>query len=1767
MPALLAAMALLPAFQTARAAVSLPALFSNNMVLQHGVPVKVWGWADSGETVTVAMQGQTNSVVAAGGRWMVTLTPLSPGGPFTMTVQGQNALTISNILVGEVWIACGQSNMMMALGSDDNAAATISESTNYPLVRLFNVGGDAWATSIPHDISGSWAQATPATVGGYSAVSYYFARAITRDRGIPVGMINTIAIVPAEAWVDPDTLHADPELDALFSDSLHVASKSYMGMLAPLQPYTIKGAIYYQGEYNGGRGAQFRTLFPALIKSWRTTWGQGDFPFCFVQLPGYFDGRVAGDTRPIPVIPPGYPSGWSELREAQLMTWQTVTNTGMAVGIDVGDAWDIHPTNKRPIGERLAKAARAVAYGESLVHSGPILDSVTQQGSNLVLCFTHTGSGLAPTGRVLEAFAVAGPDQDYVWASAVIDNPTSVVVSAAGVTNPIHVRYAWSMYPWAFHPYGTKPTPPTNALFNVEGLPASPFRAHLEGRAFQVDTLSIPFMNPSFEDQESGSGSTNAAAWGETGAVRTNNLASDGSWSMNVSLPLYNGVRQDGMVVSAIHRYDWNSDLLDQYRFRPGTVTGYSVDMASGDGLLGGLYMNLCSDSSAGGYQYWGGIPVLSTTNRAFVRRHLAMTMVPNFNVSGSWQSIGGRFLLDSSSSASHVYVDRFSNLLAVRPSLGVSDDSAFSFGVLSPNMAATSAVRTIINAQQVTLPDVRSDANSTSQVATVLYGVGNITTMMSWGFKHAFSDTDHVGARIIGTHSNRFEFISSNLGANSRELKLIGADGQPGLKGGLAPESETLRVRFTGAPQVGVYTAVVRIVTQAGNRGSLSRGAAGEPLENLYYVDMPVSAEVSGEGLPEVPAVDNAFGATNVTSTNAWLTGTLTATGSTPPVVWVFWDTNNWTTNKSWAFGYNFGGLTQTNSSFTYRATNLAPNKGYWYTYYASNAAGQDAWPEAGPVFFTTPALPFDNTPASTSYVARTGGSAPYDGTSWAHPFTNVQEAINAVSPGSMICLKGETFPLPVNSSLGRLVWQKSNLSILGGFAADGGTPGGLTNTPTVLTVDAASGHFETNRILYVSNVTNGVLANVTISGGRAAYSSTRDVPTYRNGYGAGLFVQNSTNLTVANVIFDGNTIATRRASQSFGAGAYATASWGTFTNCLFRNNSIGNNYPDATMYLSGAGLALSGGGWSLRECVIRDNLIVDQWQYANIGRGLGLYIDGGVHGVSNCLITHNVRTDTSSVQGDGIYVANGTGTFVNCTLFWHGTEGVRGAAGTVTLKDSIVWDCGDDISGTGVSLQYCDIQDGDSNGVAGCFSADPLFERGLYLAPNSPCANTGSQTASAAGMGGRTTRSDGLADSGQVDLGYHFASGVQDYYVSINSGSDANAGTSPGVGNAFKTIGKALSMAGDGACINIEAGTYSTNSETFPLQLVNRYGVQLRGTNAAVTVINAKGANRQALKLSFAYPAVYVGELTITGVSRLYSSGITGGIGDGGGGICLSHVYGTVASCLITNNALPNSSGWGAVAGAGVFASQSVLVMTNCLVKGNSTDAWYPENCYAAGIFSDTVGTFVNCTIVSNTSSVGGTSYGDGQHAYGGGLYVNGNTTIRNCLIAGNDAKSTATTGKTPHGDAAYVAGGTVEFQNCTVVSNHPSPHARGADSYTGGLGIERGGGTVNIINSILWGNGDDLVGTIASLRHSDIEDGDIGTNCIAADPQFVSLPVYNLRLRKTSPCINTGTNLAWTVGAIDLDGNPRVQNKKVDMGAYEITMPPSGSLMIVK
>lgn len=452
------------AIATTQAEVKPNGLFCDGAVLQQGIRVPVWGTARKGERVTVKFQNQELSTVAKNGHWKVNLKPLKAGGPFMLTIVGDNTITLTNVLVGEVWLCSGQSNMGFKLSQAENAAEATATARD-PQLRLFTVPREP-AASPKSDVLGTWEESDPDTAAKFSAVAYFFGRDLRHALRVPVGLIDSsVGGTPAEAWTSRAALAADPELKKMLDQDAdeNAARKQpattrqskrpkapgvlYNGMIAPLQPFALAGVIWYQGEANSWRAAQYQKLFPTLIHNWREAWGQGKFPFLFVQI------------APYEKMSP-------EIREAQLLTWKKVPHTALIVTTDVGDATNIHPKKKEPVGARLALAARAIAYGEKLEYSGPAFASMKVKGNRAIVSFTHTDSGLMAKGGELRGFTLAGVDGNFVPANAVIQG-AKVVVSSPSVSKPAAVRYGWAN------------VPDVN-LFNREGLPASPFRTDLK---------------------------------------------------------------------------------------------------------------------------------------------------------------------------------------------------------------------------------------------------------------------------------------------------------------------------------------------------------------------------------------------------------------------------------------------------------------------------------------------------------------------------------------------------------------------------------------------------------------------------------------------------------------------------------------------------------------------------------------------------------------------------------------------------------------------------------------------------------------------------------------------------------------------------------------------------------------------------------------------------------------------------------------------------------------------------------------------------------------------------------------------------------------------------------------------------------------------------------------------------------------------------------------------------------------------------------------
>lgn len=619
--------------KTALANIKPAKIFSSNMVLQKGIENSIWGWADKNETVSISLNGKTiKTKPGKDGKWTAKLPVMEYGGPYTLTIKGKNTIEMTNVMIGEVWICSGQSNMEFAVSSTKNAAEEIANAS-YPNIRFFTVPKKVSQQPVVDIENGEWSVCTPKTVSGFSAVGYFFGRKINQDLNVAIGLIHTSwGGTDAETWISSETIKNDPDFAKKWNDlqkadlanyeasvkekvktllgefptkdngvqlgftqpgfddsawkiikapsvwedqgymgidgigwyrksfvlnkeqasaelqlslakiddqdicwvngvevgktleynadrkykvpvsalkegenviavrvtdtgggggiygkeedlyalagktkislegdwkikftevstNISVGPNEYPtllfnGMINPILPYGIKGAIWYQGENNATRAKQYRRIFPSLITDWRTKWQLGNFPFIWVQLANF-----------MPSVDQPGESSWAELREAQAMTLK-LPNTGMASAIDIGDATNIHPTNKQEVGKRLALNALKMTYRKDVVYTGPTYESMKVDGKNVIVKFSNTGSGLKVNNKYgyINRLAIAGADKKFHWAKAVVMSDNSVVLYSDEVQSPVAVRYGWADNPDDLN------------LYNKEGLPANPFR-------------------------------------------------------------------------------------------------------------------------------------------------------------------------------------------------------------------------------------------------------------------------------------------------------------------------------------------------------------------------------------------------------------------------------------------------------------------------------------------------------------------------------------------------------------------------------------------------------------------------------------------------------------------------------------------------------------------------------------------------------------------------------------------------------------------------------------------------------------------------------------------------------------------------------------------------------------------------------------------------------------------------------------------------------------------------------------------------------------------------------------------------------------------------------------------------------------------------------------------------------------------------------------------------------------------------------------------
>ncbi|MEI9806624.1 MAG: sialate O-acetylesterase [Bacteroidota bacterium] len=445
----------------AMARVKLPAIFNDGMVLQQKASVPVWGKAESGQRVTVrgSWSEKKYSVVAdANGNWKVSVKTPGAGGPFELYVNDGTELVIKDVLIGEVWLCSGQSNMNMSLNGYSKQpvhnADSIASHADYPTIRYYRISS-AMSRTPEDDCPAKWSRVDPSAVRSFSAVAYQFATLLDKQLHVPIGIIQTAyGGTTVEAWMDSVTLSKVADIPALKAKYLDTMDKKapylvFNAMIHPIIGYGIKGALWYQGESNKDRPEVYATWFTEMVKSWRKFWGQGNFPFYYAQISPYkYNGKHQS----------------AYLREAQVQSLDLIPNSGMVITLDIGSNEFIHPPDKTTVAERFSYWALSKQYDvPGLAIMGPVYKKMKKDGNTIRLVFDHTGTGLTSFGKELKNFEIAGEDKVFYPASAIISGKNEIVVKSDSVAHPVAVRYGFK--DWV-----------VGDLFNIEGLPASSFR-------------------------------------------------------------------------------------------------------------------------------------------------------------------------------------------------------------------------------------------------------------------------------------------------------------------------------------------------------------------------------------------------------------------------------------------------------------------------------------------------------------------------------------------------------------------------------------------------------------------------------------------------------------------------------------------------------------------------------------------------------------------------------------------------------------------------------------------------------------------------------------------------------------------------------------------------------------------------------------------------------------------------------------------------------------------------------------------------------------------------------------------------------------------------------------------------------------------------------------------------------------------------------------------------------------------------------------------
>ncbi len=776
----------------------------------------------------------------------------------------------------------------------------------------------------------------------------------------------------------------------------------------------------------------------------------------------------------------------------------------------------------------------------------------------------------------------------------------------------------------------------------------------------------------------------------------------------------------------------------------------------------------------------------------------------------------------------------------------------------------------------------------------------------------------------------------------------------------------------------------------------------------------------------------------------------------------------------------------------------------------------------------------------AGTWYVA-TNATHTYDGSAWDAAFTNVQDALDAAASNDTIYVAGHTFGLT-----NQLVWTTEGITVRGGYAATNAADQPGPNDPALwpTVIQRASGN---TRILHVNGVTNGTLDHVTIAGG--------NVDT-----GAGLRIDASSNFLLSGSVIESNNIS---AASAYGAGIWAASDTSvTVSNCVLRDNSGS----------TGNWSAQGGGIYSVGTLTVLDSVFVHNlvhcggangWGTASFGAGM--YFGGQNLTLRNVLLADNVATAPQghTVVG-GMHVASGSADLRNVTIAHNVGIGLRRADGAVTASNAIFWMNTTDTNGL-MTVSYS------------LTGSDPLFEYGYYLGAGSPATNAGSDTAANLGLESYAKNAAGetYGPTETVNQGYHYRTGLVTAYPDIyvaNAplGSDSNNGTN--AATPFKTVTRALATASDGTRIHVAAGTYSTNaSETFPLTLSGKAGVQILGTNAAMTIFDAAGSGARVMHLINGADSTRIEGVTLTrgGVNE------GAGVAHEGAGLRIETSRGVVLSdCVVMSNTINAITYAASAYGGGIWAaSDTSLTVSNCVLRNNSgaNASW---NAQGGGIYSLGTLTVLDSLLAQNKVHAKGNN-GWGTYCYGGGLYFGGQNpqrlTLRNVLLVGNEASGQA--GYT-HVGGVNIAAGSADIRNVTLADNV-------------GIGLRRTAGTVSVKDSILWGNGVDSTGTVTISwscisNSTDYVDG--GSN-ITVNPLFVDTTYYHLQSRaghyaggyfsggtwtksaSNSPCIDAGDPTS------DYSREPQPNGRRVNMGCYgntpvaSLNADPRGTVIMIR